>query len=486
MLNNRNNVQLRFAKLTMAETGTYNDIMLRPYNVQMDGTMINNITNRVATLGGGKVSGAMLAGIASEAIAPSSEYSYQIAIPNGWGQKRIRFVLEVHCHFGVGSDMIYYFQGYTDFPGVNLATKHIAPEMVFVINSLLGVTRAMVPGPTGMSVRDIVTESSQVLSDPHWQSISQGSMLTMRPQDVFTGMQGAYIQQGFSYMNKNNFQDARNVLRSEPVRSNRLNNMPGSYMAKVIDGYTTAQELSGFGQGDADILSRSIEQVYESPLMENPFLRALSNIRGMSQMSNRFLFSDLMAIDPGVAANINFAVVGQTQMVGVHQAGSSEFWNGTNRETIVATLLSHSVPAIMMDLLLNRTIFQATNHTIDGHVEITMVDAKSLSSIDVRNVNMFQARLEREVLYDISFGNQESYMINMRVDLFGETEIVVSLGSGPMIKYVTPSFCDNLYAPVVTGSAEQFQGVCHDFESLVNNIVQATSTNQAAAVNFSV
>ena len=58
----------------------------------------------------------------------------------------------------------------------------------------------------------------------------------------------------------------------------------------------------------------------------------------------------------------------------------------------------------------------------------------------------------------------------MHADLFGDTFISLSLNGGPMIPYNTPSFCDSLLTPVITGNREDFHKISSDFETMFNNV----------------
>jgi hypothetical protein len=128
----------------------------------------------------------------------------------------------------------------------------------------------------------------------------------------------------------------------------------------------------------------------------------------------------------------------------------------------------------MMDLMLSKVYFRATNHSIGGVVVVTLIDGKSITTADLsQHYELFKRRLEHEVLFDMTHGNQTLFNLEMQADLFGETRITLALDGGPAIPYTTPSFCDSLLTPVMTGSKDNFFGVVHDFETLMNALPEA-------------
>ena len=476
-------VSMRIGRLIMQETGTYNPHFQRSYQTYMDGDILNGITRRIDEFGSGKITGSLLSGVVGNVITPSPTPQGEIYIPNGWSEKRIRFLLELHCDYNIGTQMVYYLQGYTTYPGVT-NTGHVAPDMEFVVNSLIGVTRVNQVTPLGIIAKDMISESSQVLSDPNWQSPSQGnSMFMMRPQDIFRGMQTQYMQSSYAGADVSHF-DARSMLRREATRSSRVNNLPTNYVAKVIDGYCVGTDLAAYGQSDKDIVAASVEHVFETPLAENPFIRFISDRKGMG-ITNRFYFGDLEILDPNVSNVTNYTVTGQTQLTQVHHAGQTAYWNASDRETVVATVLSHAIPALMMELMISKVTFRSTNHDIGGNINTVIIDAKSLTNADLtRNFEIFKQRFEREVLFDITFGNQEPILLEMTVDLFGETWISISLGNSPMCQYCTASFCDNLLVPVIAGNKNMYDTVVSDFDHLVNAVTDSLGTRQhSTAIN---
>jgi len=139
----------------------------------------------------------------------------------------------------------------------------------------------------------------------------------------------------------------------------------------------------------------------------------------------------------------------------------------------------------MMDLMINKIFFRSTNHDIGGIMNTVIIDAKSITNADLtQNFELFKRRLEKEILFDITYGNQDLYMLEMNIDLFGETTISLSVGNSPMTVFSTPSFCDSLMTPVITTNKDNFNALIHDFDVITNNIKQSQSAG--LAINTSI
>lgn len=472
-------VKLSITKLILQETGTYNEQFIRPYETSGDGMAVNYIQNRIEEVGIENITPGVLSGISHNFIQPAATHQGTIELANGWNNRRIRFLMEVTAEFNMGSLMIYYIQGYTNYPGVTMS-GNVAPDMEFIINSYVAVNRSMVPTPTGMQQMDVVRESSQLMADNNYMSPLQGSHLyAMRPVDIFSGMQMQYLGEGYSSIGQGNLSDARTMLRRDAVLSRRSNNVPASYLARTISGFNTGRGMVNWSPDSNDVLRSAKEQVLEPVPYENPFLRAIGDIRSVG-IGRSFSYGDLQSIDPNVNNTTVFVVQGNTQgsVNPIHQAGMTENWNGSDLMTKYACMLSQSVPSIMMELMITELHFRSTNASIGGLVETIITGANSLSNADMtQHYELFKRRLEREVVPDITFNNQDTYMLDMSVDLFGDTWINLSINGSTPTPFVTPSFCDNLLAPIVTPNHGYYNKIVHDFDRLVNAVTDTSSSD---------
>lgn len=483
------------ARLVMQETGTYNPMFSRPFTTDMNGGAGEAIAARVGEFGLKGIQPVALGEAALNFMKPSATPGSEILIPYGWQERRIRFVMEIVVDYSTGTRMSYFLQGYTDFPGVS-QNGHVAPDMTFIINSLVGVSKTMMTTPYGIQAVDKVVESAQILvENRHSPMASTPDRFMMRPQDVFIGMHSSYLRNSYQVDDQSNFMDTRIQLRSEPVKSNRNNNVSSNFIAKVVDANAMGRELVGFGSDDADILTRSRGYAMgnEKSLLENPVIRRLSELSGGMGVKNTFTFGDFERLDMNVRNVTDFITLGGAMQVGsvtpLHQTGQSEYWVGSDLVTQQATILSQSVPALMMELLISNVAFVSTNHTINCQMDTRIINAMTLTSADLRqNYDIFVRRLEMEILDPMCFSGQESYTLDMRTDMFGETWIYLSIGNTPPTQFVIPSFCDTLCSPVVTQDHNRFETLVHDFDMLLVGVnrAQGTSSDTGMSINRNV
>lgn len=466
---------LRITRVFLQETGTYNKQFVRPYNTMLDQFTLKALVDKSVSSNGGRLDANTFSGMAGQFIMPQATPEAEIALVGGWNERRIRFMMEVTCDFSTGGTSNIYVQGYTDFQGIT-NNQHIAPDMVFYINSLITTRKTAIPGPFGIQEVETIIDNSHLLCNNGWNSIlTPGQQSLLRPQDIFHRMETSSIPgvaDGSTLI-----ADARVTVRNEATKSYRSNGLPAAYTAKVIDGYIGGQHGYSYAQNQEDIFSSARGKVSEEPVVMDPFLAAISQIKGNNIINNRFTYRDLQALAPYVDSVTKYFVMGHAERAKLHQAntGTAE-WHSSDRTTVVASILSQSVPAIMMDLMLSNLVFKSTNHDFTGQMNTIVIYSMSFSSMKLeRFVEMFKRRLEDEVIKDITFGNQVSYLIEMRVDLLGETWISIALEGRPAIEYVVPSFCDNLFVPVVSSNMDTVRIVTSDFETLINHVTEATS-----------
>lgn len=462
--------KMEIVQLVLTDTGTYNPMQVRPYSATMSGVDVDRVIDRMQAANVSKVTPGLLAGVANSMVKPATNPLGEVIISNGWNENRLRFLLTVRCSFnGMGSDVYYYFQGYTNYRGIvesNVANSGqrfsgMAEDMEFIINSFTTASMVTMPTPLGLRTMSTIRGANQLLADPGWQGpTSTNSKYLMRPMDIYYGLQKNCLD-GYQVDHNALSTDARSHMRTETQCSRRKNNLPTNYLASVIGGYASAASLADFGQSDYDIVNRAQEATFEDRAIDNPFIAAISNIRSRGT-TNRFYAGDLTRIDPTIASNsaglIKYTSSRGNRLMQVSQAGGAEYWNSTNRETIVATTLANAIPALMMENFIFSISVAATNHDFTGtpNISIPMAHDPSGNNVPERCEN-FKYRLLNEVLNDISFGNQDSYNILVTADLLGDIDIQISLSGGPLVRYVAPAWADTLYAPIVAPNQTYFQ-----------------------------
>jgi hypothetical protein len=475
--------QIQVVQLMIQETGTYNPQVWRPYRTQISGTTMENIVNRMQQANG-KVSSSLFQGISGEILQPNATPMGAVPIANGWSERRLRFVMEVHMTLPTGTQSVYYFQGYTSHMGIGVHGS-IDPRMQFVLNSYIKVNRSHVQTAYGLQVRDVIVESAQLVNG---QLVNQihGDVYGLRPADIFTGIEANYLQSVYNGYSGEVLNDTRIKMDGSPMRTNRSNCLSSQFVAKVVDGYQTATQLADFGSGEKDIMNRGRDLAYESTPFENPFIRLLSNIQGI-HCTSCFTYEDLRSVDANIEHVTTYINLGQTYVTQLHHAGQTEYWDAANRETLAATVLSNSIPAIMTELMITKIHFRSTNHDQTGAMVTAIINAASFTQADMSMYyEMFKKRIETEILFDLTYQNSDLYFLDMSVDLMGESNITISFNNASAVTYTTPSFCDSLLTPVITTNRDNFFTVVNDFEQMMNNIGSTVQKDQPLVYNSAV
>jgi hypothetical protein len=466
---------INIVKLVIQETGTYNTQFRRPYETTLDREIVDVLTERVSRSGSDEITGSTVTGIASSMVKPTAAPQSVISIPNNWEERRLRFFLEVRVATNFSSNISYFFQGYTNYLGVT-PSGTLDESMVFHINSFIKVSRHEKYTPAGLIVQDYVTDSANILDSDSARNpdAPYTPTLLMRPEDIFSGMQSARISEAYTYLSNQNMNDLRLNLTGS-VKSRKSNNVPTSYVARIVDSYNTGMVNSVASQTAKDTYSKARDFTGEGELAQNEFLSELARVKGVNKVSN-FTINDLCRIDPNTPNVTSYTNMGSA-IHQLHHHGQTEYWTSANLETQIATTLCNSIPALMMELMIQKISFRSTNHDIGGRMTTIIEDALTLNNTIMSNsLEIFKRRFETEIMYDLTHCNDELYTVQILSDLYGDTYITLSLGNSPVVTFNSPSFCDSLLTPVMTYDKNHYDNIIHDFDNLMSNLSQTPIT----------
>lgn len=480
---------IRIMKFIIMETGTYNPQWRRSYQTNLDAGNLSAIRQRVA--GSPTFSPSLLGGLADNFIIPSGTPEKQILIPNDWGQKRLRFMMQVQTNFTTGGCVIEVIQGYTDYPNISMS-GHIDPNMEFYINSIIKLRE--ITENTGIGIRKFtnVAESSHILVNNNFTGIYDNRLDDrMRPEDVFATM-SRNILTGLGTII-----DTTTTQSNVPVFSNRKNCIPTNFVSDIMSGYQGAamNNAGSLERSNSEFFGEARGNVSASSIMHDAFIRAISAIQGVPTTSH-FKFGDLVRLDPDTQRNTKVIVQANiTRMHSVvdnmHVAGMTSDWGKADNETLCANILANAVPALMMELGITGIYFKSSNRDFGCNVSTFILNSEAFVNMDItQNLIAFKMRLEREVLLGISHNNQMDFAIEMKADLLGETWIKISMNGQPSIDYVQPSFADALTVPILSNNRDATQQLAADMELFLSNIIDtdpyglSQQSNQAGTQYF--
>lgn len=472
-------VNFRINKLTIQETGTYNQQFLRPWNTEIDYQVQNALTQALGNNFESRFRPEAMNPIASAFIQKQAAPEATIGIPNGWEERRIRFLLETQYEFSVGGSVKVYFLGYTDVPGVGIAGS-IDPNMVFYVNSYVKTRPLHVNTPLGMQIHEQVSETKQVLHGSADRNIGNPSRtFGMRPQDLYR-----YFNNDLEILSAGaglagvQMDDYRTTISPAGALADRRNNVPSYFGCNVFNNLLSVSDRQNMGESSEAVVNSVIRglEFQKDNMLQEPLFSAISNARGNVAVNGSFRYGDLLSIDPNTSVVTNYIVVPTEKRAQFHQAGQTSHWQGSDAATRAAATLAHSVPALMMENMITRIVFKSSNYEIGGRMNTQIIHGNGFSAMDMRtNYDNFRNSFETLVLSQMTFNNSLTYALEMNVDLLGETWIKITIDNCPFVDYVTPSFSDSLFSPLVSSNAMTVASVASDFKCLYETINETPS-----------
>lgn len=465
-------------KLILTETGSYNPQFHRPYGANLNGLNIglyNEITQGQAT-----VRPEQLAGFAGNILQPMAEAQSSVFIPNDFSNRRCVFLMEVTTRTQHGSDITEIITGYTNHLGLSLQTKSIDPNMQFWINNSVTVRRINSGTQLGNQLFSTVTDASHVLIPPTvmggapspLMGVGQmaGGLRTMTPADVV----GEISKSSFPNAQVD---DYRGMLSGTDVRkSKRINGVMAHYLSKTVTGINqAAMSADAVSTDPLGMFSNARDLIRESYLSNDAFLTFLSEYTSFKNF-RCVTYGELCSVFPALDNVTKVSILGNAARNNLPMAGQTEYMSTATKETVIATILSNAVPALMMDLMITSLNMEATNETLDGSVFVRVDNILSFADVDMTQyIERFRYLMSTVVYPDISDCNQSAVTIRMNVDIMANSRIQISVNSGPYVDYTIPTFCDALFAPVITPNPMNL--------STIANVVSCL-TSMSAQGNF--
>jgi len=476
------NKRIEIVSLTMARSGTYGDQYRRPFTTNGQGQVISQFQERFDQVGhtGAKASPQLFAGISGEFMRPSAAPESQILIPNDWNTERYYYTMEVIVHNYLGGQTREVIQGYTSYTDQSHG-GNFDPRMQFFINSITTLRDTRINNGHGWNSVPTIVDSYHILANNNYSGpasvmgTNPYKNLSMRPQDVIGAIQT-------QPMMTSDLVDLRSSNSSVPKLSYRENSLSSNYTGKMIGSYAMAAAKTQSEQ-PSQIMSDTYGMLSGTKgINSDEFIRTISGMNNTS-VSNFFTYQDLMNIDRTLDERcfvLTSAPV--VKMANGLDASVDAFnfngWGGSDMETVAATILSNSLPALMVEFGLRHMIVQATNYSGRAFIQIPyatpLVNEMVLSP---QSLSLLEHRIQQELLDDISMRNGIGYDVFANIALTEFSQITIQLDTGPQVSFSAPTFADALSAPVLTAYNDHIQEVACDFSNLMESLVQVKSVN---------
>jgi len=475
---------LKILNLIFVETGQYQDMLLRPYHAVVDQRNLNLMQE--TTQGGQNLTMGALTGVAGQVIAPMTNPQGMISIDNGWGTRRLRFVLVVETEQQFGGRTVQYLSGYTDHNDLSHSGL-LDPRMRLYFNNSMLTQIITEMTPMGPQEVQRVMDASQLLMGSY--SMGYGTMghqpTTMRPMDVFASQSTAFMRD----FTQRPVIDGRTNFGVDTIKkSHRQNASAPAYLSKLLQAHKATMTSADVDATDEQLMGNARGFAKEALVGEDAFLAEMM-LRSSLRQNGSIQYGELIEYDRTLHDRAQ-VIVQQTAhqlSTGYVAQDAGEHWRGTTHETTVATILSHAVPGLMMDLMLNKIAFSATNMTPGNQIDIKLTGIPyGFANVDPEpQVQQFFQMLRFQLLNDISMGNKMSYEIHAQVDVVGDSQFQISMNGSPLTPYVVPSFSDARFAPVLAANPQTLHDLSTSIIGLADrlNMDHSVQTVHGNAVN---
>lgn len=470
--------KFKVLSLVFNESGTFNDVFLRPYETKsISQNAIGALQERINYAGSTQHYSPDLytgfANLENGIIGFSGTPVARLDIPNGWNTQRLTFRLAVMDTRGnLSTKNMHLFQGYTDVSDQSLFGNP-DPNMIMYINSYMTITRNV---DNGREI-DRVTETAQLINS-EWVVSNYGiqSHIT-RPCDVFAGIQSMHIVNMNQNYGQGNYQghiDTRYQFGKDAKYNARNWLSPSNFLNNVISSQHEASNLIQYektGRGAVEPIGKAAQLAFNEISHSNPFLATMSNIKGSPRTISSFSLRDLQLIDHELPT-IEVRKATGTALVKQARRSNSASWNGADETTKMATYILNTVTALAMSLSITKLHFSSHNHTVGAEVITTIFeDTYTVSTNSIVALGQtFQARFNNEIAKEISYNGQVPFNMEVTMDIFGSTRIVLSYDGKEAIPYEDPTYADAMRSPVIQPSRNGFENIIHDMENLFSNI----------------
>lgn len=477
---------MNLVKLIMIETGTYDNMFLRPYEIVDSHRHLATIQE--VTRGGRNISAEALSGCAGQVLRPTVTPIARAEIPNGWGTRRFRFLMQIEDTDLMGNVTEQYLTGYTDYDGASFHSGSVDPNLRMYVTGTIRMKSIKVMTPYGTQMQTSLANAAQVVTgrSQFSNNYMTQAMAMQRPVDVFTALQ----TQEFRRFGHNDVFDPRPSFIHENIKLSQWNNNSApNYLSKVLKAGTMSMTSADYSESASEIWGRAEGLVRESAYSQDPALFHLYRTTSF-QEGDSFTYGELAGLFPNLDA-VTYLIPTKTMQrtsaaSGIFQAphdepyesGSYNGWQGQDMTTLWATVLSHAVPALMMETMVSSASFTMHNYTMNGDIDIRWAAvqpfARNLDNATLQDlVNALETKLRVQVARDLAPDRHINFNIMGTFDIMGESKMMISIGDQPPVPYATPTFADSLFAPVITTGQEGLRAIADQLEFFTENLAQA-------------
>jgi hypothetical protein len=471
--------ELSITKAIFIRTGTYNPMYRRAMTTSdISGNVISQLQQ--VTNNGNSITPANLSSVASQIIAPSATPESTINIQGGFDQPKYRFLIEATLSTGLNAGrMRKIITGYTDHYW--LGQKHdprfglFEQNMQLIVNNVISLRDVDIPTPQGVITQTTIADSDQILFGTCTPGFSGQRDFLVRAEDVYRHAQlPALLNSSNNYGSK--IFNATSSFQDGIVKSNRNNNVPTSYLSKMLNANKQAVDNSTTEMDTLpELFSRAMGYAQENTIQADSVLTWFTDLGNFTQNASIF-WGELCRRCPGIieiasVLNPDAASISTRQ----HHTGATEYWHGTGPHVSIATEIALALPSMMMDNAIGSCAFVYSNRVLPGDIpELHWVKPEATSLVQgidyTPYLHKLKNRFMHEIVPGITRGGNLDITLHVHCSIFNETTIAIGIGGGEAVHFKLPTFCDSLFSPMITANAALLDGASQTFTNIYDHL----------------
>lgn len=469
-------------------TSTYEDQYGSSFTTHFDDGVKGRILR--ATDGGINLSSNSLGAMVDDAISITSKRGNEIAIPGGWGEKRLSFIITFLISDYAGSTLRQVLTGYTDYNGVSLISSKLDDRMRLFINNSIIIRDTILDTGRGRILRPRIESSEYVIRGRGHENRSgwgrkQGERL-IRPHDIFNDLSIGEINQ--YHGGGDQLIDTRADFTGDIKMGIRRENNAAEYLTTVLQAGVMAEttEQRAFNpdsQFSGEEMSRTeiaAGAVNVAKTEDNPLFMQFLQECDFSQTGSILLHEIESAVDwpetyrgEPVTRFIEPAGVkerGYTQ----YERGQGSTWRGADHLTVASKIIGQSIPSILMTHHIADAVIFFSNDNALGEMDVEVLTDSMRPLVPGENVRGFKVAVEKMILDQVAnpISHNGEIIVTVSVDFSVVTDlkIRISIDGSEEELLAVPMFCDGLVSPQKTDDVSLASKIANDLKSTIDEI----------------
>lgn len=510
-------------KQLFIQTEEYGDAYQRPFSTQLTQDGQNKFAEAASQQ---RITAGLLAGMSHDLLLPSGAPVSKVNISGGWRERRMRFLIELRVEQS-GLVQHYFVNGYSD-PTSFTMSGHLDNDVKLYINSVNRVNTVTTRAGDGRQQFNNFGQAVQIISnfdtspltpvsmvpqDQHttnpatqwdmlagirqqpvqqqplipipsytvgtdagihnWGNAGDTSQYTMNPSDVVARMG---IDQITLSTNDQTFDLSNSVSASGGMRlTERKNNHAPVFLANTLNALLDVSNNPAMQKASAETILDEAQSLLVTPFIsDNPFLDKLSHQTGYKRKGFT-TYREMCSVFPGmdhvtIFWNRKDLISAAPENAPTRDLLGACSWAEATVEAQMGNMMSAAIPTIMINHLTTRCVIEATNHTVDGSVQVHVHSPLYFSTQPLGNMCPYiEAEFRKLIVPALSMNGQRFFQVYIYLNVMEETRMQISLNRGVPKPFISPLFSDSLTNnPMVTDRAEHLDTLALDMRILTN------------------